>query len=77
MEIEPPAVLPDETMRIDIARALAGLPERERAAALLCFGDGCSHSEAAAVLDLPLGTLKSILARARAALVRQLEGHGG
>ncbi|MDB5691935.1 MAG: hypothetical protein JWO81_998 [Alphaproteobacteria bacterium] len=69
------AVAADEIARIDIARALAGLPARERAAALLCFGEGCSHAEAAAILDLPLGTLKSIVARARTGLVRQLEGH--
>ncbi|MEA3004036.1 MAG: hypothetical protein QOH81_2824 [Sphingomonadales bacterium] len=74
--IEAQAVAADETARIDIARALASLPARERAAALLCFGEGCSHAEAAAILDLPLGTLKSIVARARTGLVRQLEGHG-
>lgn len=67
----------DGTARIDVDRALARLPERERAAALLCFGQGCSHGEAASILGLPLGTLKSIVARARAELVRQLEGHGG
>jgi len=67
---------PDEAARIDVNRALAGLPERERAAALLCFGHGCSHGEAAAIMELPLGTLKSIVARARKALVLQLEGHG-
>ncbi|HEX5183534.1 MAG TPA: RNA polymerase sigma factor [Allosphingosinicella sp.] len=70
-----PSIPPDETIRIDVARALARLPDRERAAALLCFGEGCSHAEAAAVLGLPLGTLKSIVARARTILVRQLEGH--
>lgn len=75
VEIEEQAVAADETARIDIERALACLPARERAAALLCFGEGCSHAEAAAILDLPLGTLKSIVARARAGLVRQLEGH--
>lgn len=66
--------IPDAEGRLDVGRALARLPERERAAALLCFGEGCSHSEAAAILGLPLGTLKSVVARARAALVRQLEG---
>jgi RNA polymerase sigma-70 factor (ECF subfamily) len=74
-EADEPAATPDVAARIDIERALARLPERERAAALLCFGEGCSHAEAAAILDLPLGTLKSIVARARTALVRQLEGH--
>ena len=65
---------PDAEGKLDVERALARLPERERAAALLCFGEGCSHSEAASILGLPLGTLKSVVARARAALVRDLEG---
>lgn len=63
----------DPDAAIDLGRALAGLDVRERAAALLCFGEGCSHGEAAAIMNVPLGTLKSILARARAALVTRLE----
>jgi RNA polymerase sigma-70 factor (ECF subfamily) len=63
-------------MRIDVAEALGGLDERERAAAMLCFAEGYSHSEAAEIMSLPLGTLKSILARARARLATLLEdGH--
>ena len=64
---------PDPDLAIDLARVLAALGERERAAALLCFGEGCSHAEAAEIMGLPLGTLKSIVARARAALVERLE----
>ncbi|TMJ18780.1 MAG: sigma-70 family RNA polymerase sigma factor [Alphaproteobacteria bacterium] len=63
----------DRNTAIDLQRALAGLGERERAASLLCFGEGCSHGEAARIMGIPLGTLKSILARARAALVQRLE----
>lgn len=62
--------------RIDVERALDRLAPRERAAAILCLGEGWSHAEAASILDLPLGTLKSIVARAKAALVANLEGHG-
>jgi len=58
---------------LDLARALRALGERERAAASLCFGEGCSHAEAAEIMGLPLGTLKSILARARTALASRLE----
>lgn len=68
------AYRPDAEGRIDVERALGRLPERERAAALLCLGEGYSHSEAAAIMDLPLGTLKSVVARARTELVRHLEG---
>jgi RNA polymerase sigma-70 factor (ECF subfamily) len=60
--------------RMAIDRALARLPDRERAAALLLFAHGHSHVEAAAILELPLGTLKSIAARARAALIPLLDG---
>jgi len=64
---------PDPDAAIDLNRALAALGERERAAALLCYGEGCSHAEAAEIMGLPLGTLKSIVARARTALAAQLE----
>jgi len=67
------AVTVEPTVRIDVQRALAGLDERERAAAILCFGEDFSHSEAAAIMGLPLGTLKSIVARARARLTQKLE----
>ena len=67
-----PAEAPDERLAID--QALSALPRRERAAALLVYAEGHSHSEAARILGLPLGTLKSIVARARNALARQLEG---
>lgn len=61
---------------IDLARALATLPERERAAALLCYGEGCTHIEAAEAMGVPLGTLKSLAARARTALAAALESDG-
>ena len=61
--------------RLDVERALGRLPARERAAALLCFGEGYSHAEAAAIMALPLGTVKSLAARAKAALGQALEEH--
>jgi RNA polymerase sigma-70 factor (ECF subfamily) len=69
----PPQAPAHPDLRIDLQRALAALNERERAAALLCFSEGCSHGEAAEIMGVPLGTLKSIVARARAALVETLE----
>lgn len=69
---------PELAAAIDLRRALDPLSDRERAAAILCFGDGCSHSEAAAVLKMPLGTLKSVVARARAKMIERLEaGYDG
>ena len=62
----------DPAAGLDLQRALASLTADERAAALLCLGEGYSHSEAAFVLDMPLGTLKSIVARARMKLTKHL-----
>lgn len=51
--------------RIALADALAGLPADQRAALLLVLGFGLTHDEAAAALDLPLGTVKSHVLRGR------------
>lgn len=75
-QVDPSMVAPDDVpdRRIAVDRALAALGPRERAVALLVFGEQYSQAEAAALLDLPLGTLKTIVARARAALIPLLEG---
>jgi len=67
------AVADDADRRIDLARALAALDHRERAAAQLCFAEGYSHNEAARIMSVPLGTLKSLAARARTNLAQLLE----
>jgi RNA polymerase sigma-70 factor (ECF subfamily) len=46
-----------------IEDALARLKEEDRAAVILCLVLGHSHTEAAAILDSPLGTLKTRVAR--------------
>ena len=51
--------------RLDLDRALAALEPVERAALILCDGHGWSHVEAAAILGVPLGTLKGSAARAK------------
>lgn len=63
----------DPGIAIDVDRALASLTPPERAAALLCLGEGYSHGEAATILALPLGTLKSMVGRARTRLAAALE----
>jgi RNA polymerase sigma-70 factor (ECF subfamily) len=45
---------------------LARLSESERASLVLCEGHGWTHVEAAELLGMPLGTLKSTVARAKA-----------
>ena len=44
---------------------LARLSDSERASLVLCDGHGWTHAEAAELLGLPLGTLKSTVARAK------------
>ena len=52
----------------DVERALDALSEIQRLAVVHCFHLELSHAEAAQVLGLPLGTLKSHLDRARTRL---------
>lgn|SRR5665213_3304803 len=54
---------------IALDRALASLPADQRAAVSLCLAWGLTHDEAAEALELPLGTVKSNVARGRARLV--------
>jgi RNA polymerase sigma factor (sigma-70 family) len=52
----------------DLNRAMAQLPEAERIALIHCYQLDLSHDEAARVLGLPLGTLKSHVMRGKARL---------
>lgn len=52
--------------------ALGRLAEADRAAVVLCLVLGHSHREAAAILDMPLGTLKTRVARGSAKLIELL-----
>lgn len=66
-----PSVAPPQPGRIalnEMARAIDGLPAENKEALLLVVLDGMSYVEAAQVLEIPLGTLMSRLARARASL---------
>jgi RNA polymerase sigma factor (sigma-70 family) len=58
----------------EIDDMLSRLSESERAALVLCEGHGWTHAEAAELLSLPLGTLKSTVARAKAKCRAMWEG---
>lgn len=59
--------------RIALDRALADLPADQRAVVSLCLAWELTHDEAAAALQLPLGTVKSHVARGRARLLEALK----
>lgn len=59
--------------RIALARAMAELPDDQRAAVALCLSEGFSHAEAADILNMPLGTVKSHVTRGRERLLKALE----
>jgi RNA polymerase sigma-70 factor (ECF subfamily) len=62
-----PVPLPDLDTALDVRAALAQLPPRHRAVLVLRDLDGLSEAEVASLLDVPEGTVKSRLHRARAA----------
>ncbi len=74
-----PADLPDITEHLDssrlnvvVDRALSDMSPDQRTLLLLCDVDGWNQDDVAAVLDIPLGTVKSRLHRCRAALRKKL-----
>jgi RNA polymerase sigma-70 factor (ECF subfamily) len=60
----------DLTTALDIKSALAKLPAEHHAAIMLVSVEGYSYDEAASVLDIPVGTVASRVARARTMLGR-------
>ncbi len=59
-------------LRQDIDAAMTHLTENERAAVTLCYTSGLTHEEAAAVLQWPLGTVKTNILTAKEKLRRYL-----
>jgi RNA polymerase sigma-70 factor, ECF subfamily len=67
-----------ETDLLAVQSAMARLPQEQREAVSLVLVEGLPYREAADVLDVPIGTLTSRLARGREALQAMLgtEGEG-
>ncbi|WP_435019845.1 sigma-70 family RNA polymerase sigma factor [Tundrisphaera sp. TA3] len=74
-----PTSVPDPP-RDDLGEALhaeiARLPDRFRAAVVLCLLEGYTHDQAARQLDVPVGTLQSRLSRGRERLRSRLTRRG-
>jgi RNA polymerase sigma-70 factor, ECF subfamily len=58
--------------RSSILHALATLPEDMRTALLLCDLEGFTYEEIGDIMQCPIGTVRSRIARARAQLMRHL-----
>ena len=70
------AVSPNQTMRLelrDLERALAALPEEQRSVILLVGLEGMRYDEAASLVNLPVGTVRSRVSRGRETLRRMTE----
>jgi RNA polymerase sigma-70 factor (ECF subfamily) len=69
-----PTRTPDWGTRLRLERAIAELPDAQRACITLFYASDQSIEDIARVLDAPTGTVKTHLHRARAALRERLEG---
>ena len=65
----------DKLLREDLARAVDALPEPFRLVVVLADMHGCTYQEIAETLQVPIGTVRSRLARARALLQKALWTH--
>ncbi|MEE9294496.1 MAG: sigma-70 family RNA polymerase sigma factor [Phycisphaerae bacterium] len=71
--LEPPAQAEAGEMHKLVASALQAIEEHHRSVAVLRDIEGLDYRQIAEVLDAPLGTIKSRVHRARAALREELE----
>jgi RNA polymerase sigma-70 factor (ECF subfamily) len=65
----------DKLLREDLARAVDGLADPFRIVLVLADVQGHTYDEIAGMLDIPIGTVRSRLARARAQLQKALWMH--
>ena len=70
----PTARLEQQERACQVRAALATLSEEHRAILILREVDGCAYEQIAEILDLPIGTIRSRLFRARLQLRDQLKG---
>jgi RNA polymerase sigma-70 factor (ECF subfamily) len=68
--------LDDERQMRAVLRVLGELPRRDQDVLALCFWEGLSYEQAALALDIPVGTVRSRLSRARARLRELVPGSG-
>jgi RNA polymerase sigma-70 factor (ECF subfamily) len=69
----PHAALEQGELREQLSRALATLPDRQRTALVLVHYEGLSYEEAAEAIDVTESALKSLIHRARGAMMEELK----
>lgn len=62
--------------KCDIYTAMRLLTKSEQAAILLCYMEGMTHKEAAKILNLPLGTVKTHILKGKEKMGNFLKMHG-
>jgi RNA polymerase sigma-70 factor (ECF subfamily) len=62
--------------RLDLDAALGALPPQQRLCVVLAYSEGMSHAEISESTAIPLGTVKSHVARGAARLRELLQGYG-
>ena len=58
-------IVEDRSDLVRVRQAIAALPDDQRALVALVIIDGQSYKEAAAIIDIPIGTVMSRISRAR------------
>ncbi|MDI7774423.1 RNA polymerase sigma factor [Asticcacaulis sp. EMRT-3] len=71
-DVRPQTASSTVDQKLAVERALMALPLDQRAAISLCVAGDYSHAEAAEILGLPLGTIKSHIQRGRHKLAELL-----
>ncbi len=76
---EPADPAPDALARLQageidrlVAAAIAALPERQRVAIVLSYGEGLSNAQTAEILDTSVAAVETLLVRAKQSLRRRL-----
>lgn len=72
----PEALLESEEIRDTVIRAIQALPEDLRTAIMLRELDGMTYEDIAQAMECPVGTVRSRIFRARAAIEQELESLG-
>jgi len=75
-DVAVPATQEDALRHDDVLAAVGQLPDDQRSVLLLVSIEDVSYAEAAHILNIPMGTVMSRLARARARLLKLLDEQG-